>query len=145
VTPLAGDRAGQPLQVNVVAEGRKATVDPHEVAVYLMDQRVTVDVRVRVEGSGDAEAAKPDVTAAIEAALAGAASVARAAIAAAVQASLADPALALGLVEKDALVVNAMYEESGRLVSDADVIELAEHEVARVGAVTVERIGALDG
>ena len=49
VGPAAPD-APPSYRVNVVAEGRKLTITPDEVAVYLMDQRIQLDVRVPVAG-----------------------------------------------------------------------------------------------
>jgi hypothetical protein len=153
VGPLAGEGTRPSLRSNVIADGRKLTVDPHQIAVYLMDQRVRVDVRVRLqdrEGSAAAEPPPPAalvaaVRAATERVLAAGRTISRTALRAAAEQELASAAPALQLTGADGLAVNLVYEESGRIANDPEEAALLEHEVAVVGAVTVDRTGALDG
>jgi hypothetical protein len=51
---------------------------------------------------------------------------------------------ALILAERDPVVVNAAYEETGRLLNNTAEVELAEHEVASLGNLVVELPGILD-
>lgn len=153
VGPLGTEDAPPPHRDNVVAEGRKLTVEPHEVAVYLMDQHVRIDVRVRVEERAAAAGAPPTpqvelqaaVDAAVGRALAAGTAVRREDVAAAVGEAIGVTAPELQLAAQDAVVVNATYEESGRLLSAADVVNLEDHELAVLGTAVVERVGALDG
>jgi hypothetical protein len=64
---------------------------------------------------------------------------------AAIAAAVAESAPALLLVERDAVVLNAEFEETGRLVDHAAELVLAEHEVASLRNLTVELPGPLDG
>jgi Baseplate J-like protein len=142
--------ASPSYRVNVVAEGRKLTVTADEVAVHLMDQRVQLDVRVPVQEAEGASGPQVTgqlvsaVTASIERALAGAATITREAIREAAAQALAGPT---GFILADAVpvVVNASYEETGRLLSDLATLELAEHELVVLRTVEVEPIGVLDG
>jgi uncharacterized phage protein gp47/JayE len=147
---LAGEGAPPTLRSNVVAEGRKLSVEPGQVAVHLMDQRVRIDVRVRVQdrpGAGEPPPADALVAAVRTAAqgVLGARTIARAAVLSAASAALASAAPGLQITEQHGLVLNATYVESGRIVNDAAELALEEPEVAVLGDVTVDRTGALDG
>jgi uncharacterized phage protein gp47/JayE len=144
VIALTAEGEQPSYRVNVIAEGRKLTVEPHDVAIYLMDQPVRLDVRVLVEGDGEVTGpVNAAARAAVERVAGEARTITRDAMRAAVAESLTD--LGLRPVEHDAVVVNAMYEETGRVLSDAAEIALADHEVPTVGTVEVAKLGVLDG
>jgi hypothetical protein len=144
VIALTAEGEQPSYRVNVIAEGRKLTVEPHDVAIYLMDQPVRLDVRVLVEGDGEVTGpVNAAARAAVERVAGEARTITRDAVRAAVAESLTD--LGLRPVEHDAVVVNAMYEETGRVLSDAAEIALADHEVPTVGTVEVAKLGVLDG
>ncbi len=153
IGPLTGAGAQPTYRVNVVAEGRKLTIAPAEVAVYLMDQRLDVDVLVRLEERAGASGADSEVTlplneavrAAIERALAGQRALSRERVRAAAAEAVAGVSRDLMLADGEAVVVNASYDETGRLLNDLADLALEEHEVAVLRTLRVERIGALDG
>jgi hypothetical protein len=148
-------------RTNLDSAGRKFTVTPEQVFVELMEQRVHVDARVLLEARPQeapseptAEAGPPQVTPALrsslQAAIEGALSAAgqlvrRDDVQAAVGAALAANAPALQFVEREGLVLNAEFEETGRLVDNLAELPLAEHEVAVLRNFTVEMPGVLDG
>ena len=152
VGPAAAD-APPSYRVNVVAEGRKLTITPDEVAVYLMDQRIQLDVRVPVEEAQGASGSESQVTSqlvsavtdSIKRALSGAATITRDAVRQAAADGLAAASTDLVLAEQEPVVVNASYEETGRLLSDFATLELDEHELAVLRDLEVEPIGVLDG
>jgi hypothetical protein len=147
--------AGAPPTIgrNVVANGRKLTAQRREVAVYLMDQPVRIDVLVRLTEAADASGRASEVTPALQAAIKDAIAAVpatgqpptRAAVAAAAGSALAAAETELILAEEAPIVLNATYVESGRRLSDAETVSLEESEVAVLGDVSVERIGVLDG
>jgi hypothetical protein len=153
VRPLDGAATpSEDGEKNIAAAGRKATIDRREVAVYLMDQRIALDVRVRVQERAGApgtasqvtDVVRNEVRAAVERAIAPERTITRDAVRAAAGEALGATAPDLILAEEDPVVVNATYEESGRLVSDADQVVLAKHEVAAVDELHVDPIGVLD-
>jgi hypothetical protein len=154
VRPL--DSAAAPSEgdeKNVPAEGRKATIDRREVAVYLMDQKVNLKLHVRVQERTDApgaagqlgDALSNQVRAGVEQAIAPQRRITRDAVRLAAGDALSAAAPGLILADENPVVVDATYEESGRVLSDADEIELATHEVAAVQHLELHAIGVLDG
>ena len=85
------------------------------------------------------------VTDSIKRALSGAATITRDAVRQAAADGLAAASTDLVLAEQEPVVVNASYEETGRLLSDFATLELDEHELAVLRDLEVEPIGVLDG
>jgi len=136
------------------SDGRKAKVDA--LFVGLMEERVLVDVLVRVEqkpgaaaGDGITDALRVAVTDAVNVSLAaGAESVSRQDLLAVVRNVLAARAPDLQLVADGPLVVNAEYEETGRLLNDTEQVARDEHERVMLRPekpVTIAMQGELDG
>jgi hypothetical protein len=162
VALLVGPRDGTTApsyRANLESPGAKVTVAPADIAVELMEQVVRIAVRVQLEPNPSAPAAAdatapPQVTdalrmtvrTAIEGALAAAAgTLRRDDIRSAIVAALGGPASSLILTERNGLVVNATYEETGRLINNTEEVALAEHEVAALGDLAVDIPDVLDG
>jgi hypothetical protein len=62
----------------------------------------------------------------------------------AVTAALGGPNASLLVAERNGVVMNATYDETGRLLNDVDSVTFAEHEVAVLGDLRVEIPGKLD-
>lgn len=149
-------------RANVESGGRKLAVAPEDVFVELMEQAVHIDMRVLLQPRRAAEASPPEPTAsetppqvtpalvatvraAIERVLPGGpATVRRQDLRAAIAEALGTAAPELMLADADEVVVNAEYEETGRLLNNATEFALADHEVPDLRKLTVEILGALD-
>ncbi len=146
-------------RTNLESTGQKVTITPADVAVELMEQTVKIAVRVQLQPNPQAAAAgttaapvqvtdalRTQISTAIRGVLAAASGVVRGSdVRDAIVATLGGPTAGLLLAERSGLVLNATYEESGRLVNDADEISLAEHEVAVLGDLAVGIPDKLDG
>jgi uncharacterized phage protein gp47/JayE len=140
-TPVAG---------NLATDGRKATLATLDVT--LMDEAVLIDVRVTVEATpaharsltdADRRAASEAVERVVTQRLAAASGqVQQADLRAPVAAALA--ALEVQLAGRDALVLDAEYEDTGRLVSNAERVTLEVQHVPRLRRLTVDLRGPAD-
>jgi hypothetical protein len=52
---------------------------------------------------------------------------------------------ALQLIEGDAVILNAEYEETGRLLNNTDKVALETHQVPELRDLTIQARGVLDG
>jgi hypothetical protein len=148
---------------NMSGSGRKAKIDPYDVFVGLMEEIVTLEVTVQVQlGPGvtlpaeeraqlleelnEGGVAYRAVAEAVEGVLAGAAgSIRKPDLAAAAAAALGRLVPPLSLVEgANALVLNAAYAETGRLLNNADDVSLAAYEKPDLVRLTVLMPGGLD-
>jgi uncharacterized phage protein gp47/JayE len=144
-----GAAAGPFFSTNINTDGRKAKVQMNNVFVGLMGETVTIDLLVLVQEAPDASAeVTPALTAAIEtdvrAALASAhEQLAKEDLRALITRVLANTGLQL--VPDDAVVVNAHYEESGRVLNNTDEVPVESHQILSLGTLKVQLQGALDG
>jgi uncharacterized phage protein gp47/JayE len=151
VGAAAADGHFESVAGNLDTSGRKARAEA--VFVGLMEELVRLDVIARVEKAATAtadaaitDAGQTAVAQQVAAVVLRATSaVARADVLAAVRAGLTLAAPDLQLIADNPVVVNARYEETGRLLNDTDTVPLAEHERAVLDAVTLKLQGELDG
>jgi hypothetical protein len=149
---------GPAYKGNLSTSNRKATIDTYGIYVGLMDEIVMVDVVVRVEvkaeangtgrnGTGSAPNASanlnPEVQLAIQRAVAESPRLVRKEDVIAAVRPVVEKAN-FQLIEGNAVLLNAFYEESGRLLNDTAEVTLLEHESVRVRNVTVQPRGILD-
>jgi Baseplate J-like protein len=158
VAPRDPASGGAVYRTNLDSPGRKLAVDPKDVVVELMEQSVRIAIRVQLQpkppATPPAQAAPPPqvtdalratLRAAIEPVLAAATgTLQRDQVRAAVTIALGGPNADLLVAERNGVVMNATYEETGRLLNDADAVALADHEVAVLDDLTVEIPGTLD-
>jgi len=153
---------GASYRTNLDSGGRKVTVALADIAVELMEQAVKISIRVRLQphlAAAASRAAQPEAAAppqvtdalrtsirtAIEGVLAAASgTIRRDDVRSAVVTALGGPTADLILTERDGLVLNATYEETGRLLNNADSVALAEHEVALLADLAVDMASTLD-
>jgi uncharacterized phage protein gp47/JayE len=139
------------LQENIATSGRKATIGPAAVDVSLMIEPVTVDILVRVTDGPVASAYQTAASDAIAPLVLGAsrsAPILQSDLKAAVDAAWKKPlpgapagSHAPTLAGDDAIVVNARYADTGRVLTHTQQVTLAENHAARLGRVTVDVAG----
>ncbi len=142
-------------KTNLSSSGRKAFIRPDAVFVGLMGERILVDVAILIEGKSgvvnrqvatippvvetvvrtslntlfgtmDSALNKDDVRAVIRQALEGSSQV-------------------LQLVEDRPVSISAFYEESGRILNNADTVPIEPHQVFELRNLTLSVKGQLDG
>jgi uncharacterized phage protein gp47/JayE len=159
------------VAANLSTENRKAKIDPQRIFVGLMDEVVTVDVVVQLElkppvppdpkpgvqvepkptvkTTGpvpDSKTLTPPLSDAVNRLLAsGTRNIQRQDLVSAIRSAVNAAAPQLQLVADNPVVLNATFVESGRLLNNADAVALAENEAPRLGVLTVNVKGALDG
>lgn len=130
-------------QSNFSTDGRKAQVD--EVSVGLMEESVFIDILIYLkEGSAATQehnAAATDAVNRVLAAAQGESELSKAELKTEIMKSIP----ALQLMEGDAVILNAEYEETGRLLSNTDKVALEEHQVLELRDLTIQAKGVLDG
>jgi uncharacterized phage protein gp47/JayE len=160
---IGAENSGQfaSFTANLDTSGRKAKADA--IFVGLMQENVSIDVSVRVQASVAPQSAssapaagprpsavKPVITDAQRAAVANALNLLLSAAKNGLsKQSIVDTlrkaiAPALQLISDRPVVVNATYQETGRVLKDTDQVDLAEHEVPILGNLTLDFQGDLD-
>lgn len=138
---------------NLATNGRKAKVDINNVYVGLMGEAILIDVLVLVEEAPNAEGANQvsqALTAAVErevrTALAGVSEkLSKNELKAVISSTITSQAPGLQLIANNPVVINAQYEESGRLLNNTDEVSVESHQVLTLGDLTIEMQGDLDG
>jgi uncharacterized phage protein gp47/JayE len=137
---------------NLDTSGRKTKVEkPHEqVIVGLMDEAVFIDAQVTLEEKPQTQGAAitPLIKTAINDAIKGALAAARDKLSKTDLRSAISNAIAgsdLQFVADNAVVVNAEYEETGRLLNNTDEVPVEEHQVLNLRKADIKMKGALDG
>jgi uncharacterized phage protein gp47/JayE len=135
---------------NIDTSGRKAKVEKHLVFIGLMNEAIFIDMQVTLEEKPQAQGAAvtPPIETAINNAVKSALATARdklskADLRAAVSAAIADTGLQF--VADNAVVINAEYEETGRLLNNTDEVAVEEHQVLELRKADVRMKGELDG
>ncbi len=125
--------AAPDLERNLSTEGRKARVREDAVMVSLMAEPVDIDVLVVLDGRSPAAGTTHEaaVRSALEQLLAAPAPITRTAIEAAATGAVATVAPPLVLPAAGFVHLNARYEDTGRILVDADQVALEEHHVPR--------------
>lgn len=149
---LVGSQLGKEgIKGNLATDGRKVSVDAHDIFVGLMDETVFLDVLVNLmpKTSGDASVPKA-VHDAIEDAInrmiaVQEGTITRTQIRNEIANLLAVPDSDFQLIAGESVVLNVEYKESGRRISNGDAITLQEFEVPELRNLNVEIPGALDG
>ncbi|HEX5832794.1 MAG TPA: baseplate J/gp47 family protein [Pyrinomonadaceae bacterium] len=145
--------AGPFFSANVNTDGRKARVAMNNVFVGLMGETVLIDLLVLVEETPGATAGT-EITAALNAALetdlktnfvSTHEKLLKSDLRTVITRVLASAAPGLQLITDNAVIVNAQYEESGRVLNNTDEVPVESHQVLTLGSVNVQLQGALDG
>jgi uncharacterized phage protein gp47/JayE len=145
--------AGPFFSANVATDGRKARVDANNVFVGLMGETVQLDLLVLVEvvpAATQGNEITPALSATLETdirASFGTVSerLVKTDLRSLIAGTLASAAPGLQLIADNAVVLNAMYEESGRQVNNTDEVPVESHQVLTLGTLKVQLQGALDG
>ncbi len=128
---------------NLSTDGRKAQVD--KVSVGLVEESVFIDVLVYLkEGSAATQEHNTAAADAVNRALA-AAQAELELTKAELKTEIMKSVPALQLMEGDAVILNAEYEETGRLLNNTDKVVLEEHQVPELRDLTIQARGVLDG
>ena len=142
---------GEFYKLNLATDGRKAKIDIHNVFVGLMDEVVFIDILVqlepknadvRAEVTQDHHSAVEDTINRTLAATQDKLSKANVKLEISAVIETIEPTLQL--IAGNAVVVNAEYEETGRLLNDTDEVALEEHQVPELRQLTIEIPGVLD-
>jgi hypothetical protein len=146
---LGTDPVSKSYTGNLDTDGRKATIDPANVVVELMRETVHVDVGVTLEPTGAAaqisQTLDTEIRTTIQRVLAEAATeLTRTRLHAEIKKAV-DGDEQFQLVANGAIVMNAEYEETGRLLNNTTKVDLETHQVARLRDLALEVQGALDG
>ena len=145
-----GAPAGEAYKANLATDGRKAKVDRRRVFVGLMNEAIFIDVQVTLEEKPQAQGAAvtPPIETAINDTVKGALTAARdklsrADLRAAIGAVIADTGLQF--VADNPVVINAEYEETGRLLNNTDEVVVEEQQVLELRKADIRMKGELDG
>jgi uncharacterized phage protein gp47/JayE len=143
-----GAAATEAFKANLATDGRKATVEPRQVSVFLMDEAVLIDMRVTLESKPPAQGRIDSTTeSAINQSIQDTFAAARGKLSREDLRSVVTNALAgsdLQLGENGALVINAEYEQTGRLLNNTEQLTVEEHQVLRLRDLQIGMKGALD-
>lgn len=138
---------------NIGTDGRKAKVDINNVYVGLMGETILIDVLVLVEEAPNAQTPRqitPALTMAVENAvkstLAGASEkLLKTDLRSQISSTITAQSPGLQLIAGNAVVINALYEESGRLLNNTDEVSVESHQMLKLGTLRMEVQGELDG
>lgn len=135
--------SSEAFQSNLSTDGRKAQVD--DVSVGLMEESVFIDILIYLkDGSAATQEHNTAATDAINRALAaaqGESELSKAELKTEIMKSVP----ALQLMEGDAVILNAEYEETGRLLNNTDKVALETHQVPELRDLNIQARGVLDG
>ncbi len=150
---LVGSVSGKEFyKSNLATDGRKAKTDVYRVFVGLMDETVFIEVLIQLESKRRDQRA--EVTQALRTAITDA--INRVLIAARgkllktdikteISAAIEAVAPHLQLIAGNAVVLNAEYEETGRLLNNTEEVSLEEHQVPELRELNIKILGVLDG
>jgi hypothetical protein len=152
----AGNSNGSPNPLynsNLGTGGRKAKIAVNNVYVGLMDETIVIDVLVLVEKVPNATvtnqitpALTTGVENAVKASLAGVGErLLKTDLRGAISGTVAAQTPGLQLISGNAVVINALYEESGRLLNNTDEVSVESNQIPRLGTLRIEAQGELDG
>jgi uncharacterized phage protein gp47/JayE len=138
---------------NLGTGGRKAKVDVNNVYVGLMGETIQIDVLVLVEAAPNGQAPRqitPALTSAVENAVKSALSATsekllKTDLRTQISSTITAQAPGLQLIAPNAVVINAQYEESGRLLNNTDEVSVESHQILKLGTLRMEAQGELDG
>ena len=140
-------------QSNLSTDGRKAKIDIYNVFVGLMEESVFIDILVQLESKNRGEE-RVEVSQALRQAVEDAINrtlaanqdkIAQTDIRSAIRAAIETVEPRLQLIAGNAIVVDAEYEETGRLLNNTDEVTLEEHQVPQLQQLNIEIPGVLDG
>jgi uncharacterized phage protein gp47/JayE len=149
--PIVGAPDGEVHKGNLATDGRKARVESRRVFVGLMGEAIFIDLQVLLEQKPQATAVAsitPPIETAINDAIRGALATTReklskAALRVAIGEAIADAGLQF--IADNAVVINAEYEETGRLLNNTEEVPVEEHQVLNLRKVEIRMKEALDG
>lgn len=150
---LGSDLGEEALSANLATGGRKATVEPFDIFVGLMDETVKIDVLIQLEPKdpNNIQAAVDDsLKTLLEDAMRSVLArqegkISRNDLRTEISAVLASASEVLQLVAGEAIVMNAEYVETGRKTNNGEQFEFEVHEVPELGELRIEIPGALNG
>jgi hypothetical protein len=148
--PSAGANASEAYKANLATDGRKVRVERQRIFVGLMDEVIFIDVKVSLEGKPQTQAGAAipaSVETAINTVIKGALSSARDRLTkdelrTAVSAAIANTDFQLAA--ENAIVLNADYEETGRLLNNTEEAPIEEHQAIELRNVDIRIEGDLD-
>jgi hypothetical protein len=151
---LIGPASGQALySSNLATDGRKAKIESSSVFVGLMEAVVFIDMEVRMEAKNQTEG-RPEVTPRLRSEIedavhrtlaASQGKVAKAELKTAIAAAIPAGDPGMQLIAGEPVILNAEYEETGRLLNNTEEIILEEHQVPELRQVNITIPGVLDG
>jgi uncharacterized phage protein gp47/JayE len=153
IGPISATRKEEFYRKNLSTSGRKATIEATSVFVGLMEELVIIDVGVALEPKAGQDEATAKVSPALETAIrnavdralaAATTTLARTGLQAEIGAVVGGDEK-LQLVSNGAVVINAEYEETGRLLNNTEEVSLEAHQVARLRDLKMAVKGKLDG
>lgn len=138
---------------NISTDGRKASISPYSVFVGLMEEPVALDVLVQlqpVQTTGPAPRVTPTMRQAVENAVRdvlgkGEDILTHAAIEDAVRKAVSATDASIKLADSHAVVLNAEFEATGRLLYAADSVAVDDNQLFTIRSVNVRMPGDLDG
>ncbi len=140
-------------QSNLSTDGRKAKIDIYNVFVGLMEESVFIDILVQLEVKNLAEG-RVELTQAVRKAVEDAINrtlidsqdkMTQTDIRSAISTGIEAVEPRLQLIAGNAVVINAQYEETGRLLNNTDEVALEEQHVPQLRQLNIEIPGVLDG
>jgi uncharacterized phage protein gp47/JayE len=149
---------------NISTDGRKASVSPYSIFVGLMEEPVALDVLVQLQPIQPKDTLEeapqltppdaPKITLALQQAVENAVRdlleqgddvLTHAALEDAVRRAVGSTDRSLKLVDSHAVVLNAEYEATGRLLYDTDRVAVEENQLFTIHSIDVRMPGDLDG
>jgi hypothetical protein len=149
---LVGPVTGELYKANLATDGRKTKIELDNVFVGLMDEVVSIDVLVQLEPKVAGEHA--EITQALHGAVEDAINsvltdardkLSKGDIKTKISIAIAASGINLQFIVGDAVVMNAEYEETGRLLNNTEEVALEEHQAPELRNLTLKIPGALDG
>jgi uncharacterized phage protein gp47/JayE len=138
---------------NLATDGRKAKVDAKNVVVGLMEESIFIEILVWLK-TGEETRNGAKVTQELDTAIKNAVDeiltatrgkLLKADLRMAISSAVEEKGGGLQLIEGNAVIMNAEYEESGRLLNNTEEVSLESNNVLELRQLSIEIKGALDG
>lgn len=136
---------------NISTDGRKAKIDIHDVFVRLIEESVFIDIKVSLESKkSDASVdVTDDLYNAVEDSIHSILTVAqdkfsKIELKSAINGAVQQIDSRLQFIAGDFIIINAEYEETGRLLNNTDEVSLEENQVPELRDLNIEIKGVLD-
>jgi hypothetical protein len=146
--------AGTPAYTgNLATHGRKAAITLTDISVGLMEETVHVRLYVKLEPKAGSSPAASKVPPSLQTAIENAVnqklaeatgSLTKEALVAAIKA-VVDQEQSWQMAASGAIILSAEYEESGGVLNNTEIVNLASNQLARLKSLEVKLKGSLDG